>query len=624
MATEKFTFQAEVGKLLDIVAHSLYSHKEIFLRELISNASDACDKLRYEALTNPELNPGGEEFKISIAVDKKAKTIAVSDNGVGMSHDDLLETLGTIARSGTQAFINGLSGDNAKDMALIGQFGVGFYSSFMVSEKVEVLTRKAGQSQAWLWVSDGKGEFTIDKAERKSQGATVTLHLAEGEDEYLERTRIETIVKTYSDHIGVPIVFLDEEETATLNTASALWTRQAKDITEDQYKEFYHHTGHAFDEPWMTLHNKVEGKLSYTNLLFIPSSKPFDLFEPERKQHIKLYINRVFITDDCAGLLPSYLRFLRGVIDSEDLSLNVSREMLQKDPALHKINSGLTKKILGELKKKADKDQQSYAAFWDNFGVLLKEGIYEDFENRDKILPIARFLHTAEDGLIGLDSYVENMKEGQKAIYYISGSDAEQAARSPQLEGFKARGVDVLLMTDPVDEFWIPSVTNYKETPFKSATQSHIDLDTVAGVEGPDGKKTDSKDEKAIDVEKLAARIKEALGTQIKDVRPSSRLTDSAVCLVAPEGSMDMHLERLLKQHQKLDQLSPRILEINPGHPMIKTLAGLAESGEKDMQDTAFLLLDQARILEGETVPDPAAFARRLSVVMEKGLEQLS
>ena len=622
MTQEKFTFQAEVSRLLDIVAHSLYSHKEIFLRELISNASDACDKLRYLALTQPDLGPGEGGFRIDLAIDAKKKTLSIADNGIGMSHQDLLETLGTIARSGTQAFIDGLSGNERKDVDLIGRFGVGFYSSFMVSEKVEVLTRKAGETQAWLWTSDGRGEFTIEEAGRDRAGTTVILYLRKEDKEYLEEPRIRRIVKTYSDHIGIPIVLKPEkegDEPQTLNAASALWTRPAKEITPEQYKEFYHHVGHGFDDPWMTLHGKAEGVLSYTHLLFVPSSKPFDLFDPERKPKVKLYVNRVFITDDCEGLVPSWLRFLRGVVDSEDLSLNISREMLQKDPKLAKIKAGLTKKVLGELKKKAEGDADDYAKFWDTFGAVLKEGLYEDFENREKLLPLVRFRHTGAEGITSLDAYIEGMKEGQEAIYYITGQDADQLARSPQLEGFRKKGVDVLLLADPVDEFWIPAVGTYKDKPFHSVTRGGVDLGKIQGGE----ESANEKKEEAVPAEDLGALLlafKEALGEAVKDVRSSERLTDSPVCLVADEGGLDMHLERILKQHKRLDELSPRILEINPRHALIRGLAAKAKAGGPALADAAHLLLDQARILEGETVPDPQAFARRMAAAMEKGL----
>lgn len=636
MARETFAFQTEVGRLLDIVAHSLYTHKEIFLRELISNASDACDRLRYAALTDPALTKGEPDFRITLDVDRAARTLSVADNGIGMNHDDLVETLGTIARSGTQGFLAQLTGDAKKDVALIGQFGVGFYSAFMVADTVDVITRRAGEDKAWKWSSDGKGTFAIEEAERAGRGTTVILHLKDGEDEFFEPARLRQIVKTYSDHIGFPIVLLDgkaEDADAvgetegegksgeqTLNAASSLWTRAKRDITDEQYKEFYHHVGHAFDDPWLVLHNTVEGVVSYTSLLFVPSAAPFDLFDPERKPKVKLYVRRVFITDDCEGLLPSYLRFLRGVVDSEDLPLNISRETFQHDPRLAKMRSGLVKRVLDELARKAE-NAEDYARFWEAFGAVLKEGIYEDFENRDRLLSLARFHSTAGEGLTSLDGYIERMKPGQDAIYTISGSELEALRRSPQLEGFRAKGVEVLLLTDPIDEFWMPSVRTYKDKPFRSAASAGTDLGKIEGGEtAADG---EAEAAPPAGVEALAAALKEALGEAVKDVRASKRLTESAVCLVAGEGDLDMHIERLLRQHRQLGAAVPRVLEINPKHPLILSLAALAASGDggkEALGEAAFLLLDQARILEGEAVADASAFARRMTAMMQRGL----
>lgn len=618
MSKETFTFQAEVGKLLDIVAHSLYSHKEIFVRELISNASDACDRRRYAALTEPGLGDG--EFQITLAPDKKARTLSVADNGIGMDHDDLVDMLGTIARSGSQAFLDKLSGDAAKDRALIGQFGVGFYSAFMVADQVRVLTRKAGGDGAWLWTSDGKGSFTIEEAEREGPGTTVTVHLAKGEKEFTDPDRLRHLVKTYSDHIPIPILLGED----TVNEASALWTRDKKGITEDQYKEFYHHAGHAFDDPWMVLHNRVEGVLSYINLLFIPSVRPFDLHQAERKQRVRLYVKRVFITDDCEGLLPAYLRFMRGIVDSEDLALNISRETLQNDPKLAKIRSGLVKRILGQLKKKAEKQPDGYAEFWGNFGAVLKEGIYEDPAHRDRILALARFATTGSDGLASLDDYVRRMAQGQDAIYYITGEDSGKLAGSPQLEGFRERSIEVLLLTDPIDDFWISAVGEYQGKPFKSVTRGGADLDKFAAADKDDEKEDKKKKQEAPALDGLCAALKDALGDAVKEVRVSGRLTDSPSCLVADEGDMDMHLERMLRQHQQLqgDLATLRVLEINPGHSLIRRLGELAESGKDGaLADSAHLLLDQARIAAGEPVPDPGAFSRRLTAAMESGLK---
>jgi molecular chaperone HtpG len=618
MTAEKHSFEAEVSRLLEIVAHSLYSEREVFLRELISNASDACDRLRYLVLTEPELVKSDGAYRITLTADAAARTLTVADNGIGMSRTELIDNLGTIARSGTSAFVKNLSGDQRKDVALIGQFGVGFYSAFMVADKVEVLSRKAGETEAHLWVSDGKGDYTVDAATKDSHGTVVTLHLKADAAEFTDPARLRQIVRRHSDHIALPIVLHDQGKDETINAASALWLRPKSEITPEQYREFYHHAGHAFDEPWLTIHNRAEGTLEYTSLLFVPTSKPFDLFEPERKHRVKLYVRRVFVTDDCQPLLPSYLRFLKGIVDSEDLPLNVSREMLQSNPTLARMQVQITKRVLGELAKKAKDAPDEYAKFWDNFGAVLKEGLYEDREHRDALLALARFRSTAGDALVSLDDYVARMKPGQKAIYTISGDTPERVARSPQLEGFRASGVEVLLLTDPIDEFWLPALGAYKETPFKSATRGAAELDSLAA-EAKD--KTEAV-QTGSETASLIALMKLSLGDAVKDVRVSTHLTDSVVCLVADEGDLDMRLERLLRQHEKLDQASKRILEINPKHPLIARLADLAgrDGAASALGDFAWVLLDQARILEGEQLPDPPAFARRLSDLLAKGL----
>ncbi|MBF5093206.1 molecular chaperone HtpG [Azospirillum sp. INR13] len=625
MTEERLSFQAEVSRLLDIVAHSLYSEKEVFLRELVSNASDACDRLRYAALTQPELSADDPNLKVRLLVDKDARTLTVADNGIGMNREDLVENLGTIARSGTAAFMKSLEGaekgDGKKDVNLIGQFGVGFYSAFMAADKVTVLTRKAGEAHGWRWESDGKGEFTIAEADGLPRGTKIVLHLRDGDDEYLDEARLGGIVRKYSDHIAIPILFGEGEDAKALNSASALWTRSKSEITADQYKEFYHHVGHAFDDPWLTLHWRAEGALEYTNLLYVPSTKPFDLFDPKRAHRVKLYVKRVFITDAAEGLIPPYLRFLRGVVDSEDLPLNISREMLQHNPMLAKIKAGITRRVLSELSKKAKDSENAaeYDSFWENFGAVLKEGLYEDYEHRDELLKLLRFRTTAGEDLVSLEQYVARMKEGQDAIYTISGDDIDTLLRSPQLEGFKAKGVEVLLLTDPVDEFWMPSVGVYDGKPFKSVTRGGADLGKIKGEE-PEKPEEKTPESELTD---LLALLKLTLSDVVKDVRKSERLTDSAVCLVADDNDMDMHLERLLKQHKQLNgEVGKRILEINPSHALIKRLAERAKgSGATDaLEDAAWLLLDQARIVEGEPLPDPAAFARRLASAMEKGL----
>ncbi len=627
MSEERLQFQAEVSRLLEIVAKSLYSEKEVFLRELISNASDACDKLRYAALTEPDLIADGDgAFKITLTIDKQARTLTIADNGVGMNRDDLLENLGTIARSGTAAFLDTLGKEAKDDVALIGQFGVGFYSAFMVADQVAVMTRKAGEGQGWRWLSDGKGEFTIAESGGVARGTRVILHLAEGQDEFLEPERLRQVVKTHSDHIAIPVVLAGASENGaaaeeeTLNRASALWTRPRNEISDDDYKEFYHHVAHAFDEPWLRLHYRAEGKIEYTTLLFAPSTAPFDLFHPDREHRVKLYVRRVFVSDRAEGLLPPYLRFLRGIVDSEDLPLNVSREMLQNNPVVAKIRQGLTKRVLGEIGKRADKEPDAYGDFWAQFGALLKEGAYEDYDNRDTLLSLLRFRSTHDDGQgwISLADYLDRMKDGQEAIYTITGDDLEMVKTSPQLEGFRARGIEVLLLTDPVDEFWIPAIAKFKDKPFKSVTRGGADLAKIK----PSEESGDDAAEATPAADALITALKAALADHVKDVRSSERLTDSPVCLVADEGDMDMHLERLLMKHNQLDAGAKRILEVNPGHPLIQRLSAMAGAGSDErIADMAFLLLDQARIAEGEPVPDAAAFSRRMSEALTRSLD---
>ncbi len=646
MSKETLSFQAEVSRLLDIVANSLYSNKEVFLRELISNASDACDKLRYAAITEPELARDDQDYRISISFDPDQRTVTVADSGIGMNRDELIENLGTIASSGTLKFMDQL--EQAKDpqgaVNLIGQFGVGFYSAFVVADKVEVESRKAGEHQGWRWTSDGRGEFTVEPCdEAPARGTRVRLHMKASEDEFLSDQRLRRIVQTYSDHIAIPIYLGEGEAAEQINTASALWTRPKSEISEQQYTEFYHHAAHAMDDPWMRLHFKAEGKVEFTCLLFVPSQKPFDLFNPDRKHGVKLYVRRIFITDDCEELVPAYLRFLRGVVDSEDLPLNVSREVLQHNPLVTKIRKTLVKRVLGELKKKAEKEPEAYAQFWETFGAVLKEGLYEDPEQKDALLELARFRSSTRDGLVSLEGYVQAMKPGQESIYIITGDSPEALKKSPQLEGFQAKGVEVLLLSDPIDDFWTSAVGRYKDYPIKSVTRGSAELDRIAGEEKAeseaDGDVQESKAREA-DVATLVAYLKTSLSGEVKDVRASQRLTESACCLVADEGDMDIHLERLLRQHTNGGDASKRILEINPKHPLIRRLAERASGaangggasagngggshtgngGQDELQDAALLLLDQARIVEGETLTDPSSFARRLSQLVAKGL----
>ena len=618
MQEERHGFQAEVGRLLDIVAHSLYSDRSVFLRELVSNASDACDKLRYLAITRPELAAEDAQFRVVITPEAAAKTLTIADNGIGMNREELVANLGTIARSGTAAFLKEATGDTSKDVSLIGQFGVGFYAAFMVAERVEVFSRRAGETQGWRWVSDGKGEFAVAAAEDVARGTRIVLHLREDAGEFLEPLRLKTIIARYSDHVSLPILLKTEGKEEKLNEAAALWMRPKSEITERQYAEFYRHVSHGFDEPRLTIHWRAEGKIDYTALLFVPRSRPLDLFNPDRKHRVKLYVRRVFITDDCADILPGYLRFLQGIVDSEDLPLSISREMLQHNPLLAKIRAALVKRSLSELAKLAEKEPESYADFWKDFGPVLKEGLYEDQEQRETLLKLARFRSTYGEGLVSLADYVGRMKPGQEAIYYLSGESVEAAARSPQLEGFAARGVEVLLLADPVDEFWIPNVGAYDAKPFKSATRGGAELDKIELSE----EKKQAQEPQPAGTDALIAMLRLALQDAVKDVRASSRLDTSAVCLVADEGDMDIHLERLLKQHRQLDNASKRVLEVNPRHPLIAGLAKrLSQNGSaEEVTEAAWLLLDQARIVQGEPVADPVAFARRLDATLLKAI----
>ena len=625
MTVETLHFQAEVTKLLDIVVHALYSQKDVFLRELVSNASDACDRLRYAAITEPALTEGDADFKVRLIPDADAKLLTVADNGIGMNRDDLVENLGTIARSGTARFAEALaaqqaSGDGKQALNLIGQFGVGFYAAFMVAGRVDVITRKAGEDQGWKWSSDGQGGFTVESFDGAPRGTRIVLHLRDDALDYLKGYTLARVVKTYSDHIDLPVVLEEGEETRTLNAASALWTRPKAEITPEQYTEFYHHVGHAFDDPWLTVHMHAEGAIEYTGLVFVPSDRPFDLFDPDRRQCLKLYVRRVFITDDCEGLVPSYLRFLKGVVDTPDLPLNVSREMLQDNPLVRKIGRGLVGKVLTEIGKQAE-DAARYAEFWETFGAVLKEGIYEDFERRATILDLCRFRSSLRDGWISLSEYLEAMPEGQDAIYYLTGDSVDALKANPQIEGFTAKGVEVLLLTDTIDEFWTSMAPPYKDRRFASVALSGGDLAKIAAkADAPEAedKPADDSPTAEADIHALALAMQEVFGPEVKAVKASERLTTSPVCLVSGDAGVSLHMERLLKAHNRTGAHADRILEINPKHPVIKALA--ARTGGDGFADAAWLLLDQARIVEGEPVADAAAFSRRLTAVMEKGL----
>jgi len=624
--TEKMGFEAEVSRLLHMMVHSVYSDREIFLRELISNASDACDKLRYAALTDSSLKSDEADFGISVVVNAKKKTITVSDNGIGMDRDDVIANLGTIARSGTANFVDQLTGDGKKDLQMIGQFGVGFYSVFMVADKVSVTTRKAGDDQGWVWTSGGEGTFEIGEADKSTQGTDIVLHMKKDAAEFLEEYRLKTIVTTYSDHIAVPITLAitgvkdkEDEEAKVVNEGSAIWARPKSEITEEQYTEFYRHVGHAYDEPAHKLHYKVEGMQEYTVLLFVPTQKPMDLFDPARKNRVKLYVKRVFISDDNADLLPGWLRFMRGVVDSQDLPLNVSREMLQNNPVVSRMSKAITKKILTDFEKTAKKDSDKFEVMWAEFGGVIKEGIYEDFERRDQLLKLARFKSTGVEGWTSLADYVSRMKDKQTTIFYVAGTDEAALRKSPQLEGFRARGIEVLLMADAVDDFWLQSVPDFEGKAFSSITRGASDLDEIAETEDKADKKEAATEGQ---MTTLVTLMKEVLGDKVSEVRSSNRLTDTACCLVASESGMDMAMERILQAHNQLGQVTAKVLEINPAHPVVRKLAEKAgETGAVDtLADPVLLVLDQAKILEGDPLDDAAAFARRMSSSMEAGL----
>ena len=621
MTIENRAFEADTSKILDIVIHSLYSNREIFLRELISNASDALDKRRFLASTDQSLQ-AEQELQIHIKSDKKAKTLTLSDNGIGMDSDDMVSSLGTIARSGTQNFIKQLEASKENDdskLSLIGQFGVGFYAAFMVAETVDVISRKAGSDKAFKWHSDGATGYSLDNAERSEAGTDIILHLKKDAKEFLEEQRISYMIKKYSDHLSAPIYWQNAEESTMLNSASAIWTRPKSEITQEQYTSFYQQASAAYDTPYLTLHNVTEGVTNFTSLLFVPSTRPVDLFNPERKSRLQLYINRVFITDECEDLVPNWLRFVRGVVDTPDLDLNVSREMLQQVPAINKIKKSIIRRVLSELKKQAGKNQEAYESFWLEFGLVVKEGLYEDADFREKILELCRFYSCRKGGYISLAEYVSEMKEQQEEIYYLSSETVEQAEISPHIEGFKARDIDVIVLSDPIDEFWLPLVPEFEGKKFKSASRGALDLDKFEQ-EDTEMKKADPSE-----FDMLIARIKTNLGEQIADVRLSSTLTESPACLVADENGMDIQMERLMKAHNKDFQGAPRILELNPDHDLVAALNKMADakSGSKEnglVDDASHLLFDQAQILEGRMPSDLTAFSKRMTRVMASSI----
>ena len=619
---ESRAFDADVARLLHLIVHSVYSDKDVFLRELISNAADACEKLRYEAIAQPQLLGDDPALRITLSIDADKKCLTVEDNGIGMSRDELAEGLGTIAHSGTKAFMDRIEAAQGSESAtLIGQFGVGFYSAFMVAERVDVFSRRAGAEEAWQWSSDGKGTFSVSPVALESaprRGTRVVAHLAEEAKIYLERFRLERMVKTQSGHVPVPIAIVEKagEKPSELVDGAALWVKPKSEISAADYTDFYRSlTGHLH-EPDLTVHFRAEWRQEYTVLAFVPGSRPFDLFDADRKGRIKLYVKRVFITDE-AEILPRYLRFVRGLVDSADLPLNLSREMIQESPILTAIRKAVTSRILGEFERLADKQAATYAKIWENFGAVLKEGIYEDFERRDALLALSRFKTTASAGAWrSLKDYLASLKENQTAIYYVTGDDIARLETSPHLEGFRARGVEVLLLADPVDNFWVTSGGSFEGKPLKSVTQGATDLTLIPRI--------DAKDEPSPQADQAVtnflAFIKETLGEAVSDVRASDRLTDSPVCLVAPETGIDRQLEKLLASAGRLKVSAKPILEINPRHAIVVALASLGEDDLAFKQDAAHLLFDEARVLDGEPPADARTFCDRLGRLLTRSL----
>jgi len=627
---ETLQFETEVSQLLHLMIHSLYSNKEIFLRELISNASDACDKLRFEAIADDSLLSDDSELKIQVEYDKEGRTVTIRDNGIGMSRDEVIQNVGTIAKSGTKEFLDTLTGDQSKDSHLIGQFGVGFYSSFIVADKVTLRTRRAGldRNQAVQWESEGTGSYTLEETEKEHRGTEVILHLKKEEDEFLSSWRLKSIISTYSDHVPLPIEMLKEDESEeddkdkiedietweTVNKASALWVRPKNEITEDEYKEFYKHVGHDFADPLLWTHNRVEGKTEYISLLYIPSQAPFDLFEPNTKHGVKLYVQRVFIMDDAEKLLPRYMRFVRGVIDSNDLPLNISREILQSNKVIDNIRSGSVKKVLGLLEKLAKNESVKYQEFWNVFGKVLKEGPGEDFANKEKIAKLLRFASTHQDNdtqTVSLDDYLARMKTEQEKIYFITADNYAAAKNSPHLEIFKEKGIEVLLLSDRVDEWLMSHLNEYNEKSFASVAKGELDLDKLASEE-------DKKEQEKVEEEAkgLVERIKKVLDEKVEDVRVSHRLTSSPACIVLSEQDMALYMQNLMKQAGHDMPESKPVLEINPTHALVQRMEN--EQAEDRFEDWARILFDQAILAEGGQLDDPATFVNRLNQMINE------
>ena len=606
---EKLTFQAEVSKLLDLVANSLYSEREIFLRELISNAADACEKLRYEALSKKNILGKHNNLIINIRISKKKKIIEIEDNGIGMTRQDLIDNLGTIARSGTGKFIEAMKSKNSDDISAIGQFGVGFYSSYMVANTVEVHSKNAEVKDSFLWSSNGKDNYSIEPLEKKLRGTLVRLNIKKDADEFLDSFRLSSIITKYSNYIPFPIYLKDldsKEEEKKVNEGDPLWLKDKKEIKPEDYKQFYNNISFNFDNPLKTIHFNAEGVINYKALLYLPTNQPMDLFQQDRKNKIKLYVQKVFITDDCEEIIPNWLRFVPGVVDSQDISLNISREMLQNNPVISKIKTGITNKILNELKTLSNKESGTYLKFWNNFGAVIKEGLYEFNDHHEKILPLLRFQTSESNDLISLEDYLTKMKPDQKEIYYFANNDKEHIKNSPQLEAFTANNISVLFMTDAVDEFWLQNIKNFKDKDFRSITKGKVDISNLKK-----DKKYLNKDKKNNKINDLINVIKNELKEKISDVVISDRLTKSPILIVAEESSMDINMEKLMKMHNKSAPDSKKILEINADHPMI---IKISESLSKnDHSKISNLLLDQANILDGNTLSNPSGYIESLT-----------
>ena len=616
---ETLEFQTEVRQLLGLMIHSLYSNKEIFLRELISNASDACDKLRFEALSNDALYDGDSELKIRVSFDKDKRTVTVSDNGIGMTREEVMENIGTIAKSGTRQFFDSLTGDQSRDMELIGQFGVGFYSSFIVADEVTLITRRAGTAvdEAVCWVSDGEGSYTLEAVEKQSRGTEVVLHLREDEDEFLEAYRLRSIITKYSDHISLPIEMASmeegkEDEFESVNNASALWKCPKRDISDDEYKEFYKHVAHDFGEPLVWSHNQVEGTQSYTTLLYIPKQAPFDLWDREHRHGIKLYVRRVFIMDDAENLMPQYLRFVRGLVDSDDLPLNVSREILQKNKFIDTIRAASVKKVLGLLENMVKNEAEKYAEFWAQFGRVMKEGPAEDFANRERIAKLLRFASTHSDTdeqSVSLEDYISRMQPEQEKIYYVTADSFAAAKNSPHLEVFRKKGIEVLLLHDRVDEWMVSHLTEFDGKALVSVAKGELDL----GKLGDEGEEESAKQVET-EFKDLVTRIQDALTDDVKEVRISHRLTDSPSCLVLEEHEMAVHLQQVMKQAGHALPNTKPILEVNPGHPLVVRLKD--EQDQEKFSEWSHLLFEQAMLNEGGQLEDPTAFVKRMNAIL--------